>query len=77
MNPRVGIDTIATLCGAAALKAILFILCRWHGTVSANLLAQDQGNDVFSNITALACAYIGHKFWIYADPIGAFLIWYV
>ena len=54
---------------------MLYILCRKHGTISSKLLAQDQGNDVITNLTALAGAYIGHKFWIYSDPIGAFLVW--
>jgi hypothetical protein len=75
LDPIVDVETIAILTIGAGIKAVLYILCRKHGTVSATVLAQDQGNDVITNITALAGAYLGHRFWIYADPLGAFLVW--
>lgn len=36
----------------------------------------DLRNDVCTSVVALAGAYLGDKFWPYADPIGAILVWY-
>uniref|UniRef100_A0A914DUK1 Cation efflux protein transmembrane domain-containing protein n=1 Tax=Acrobeloides nanus TaxID=290746 RepID=A0A914DUK1_9BILA len=60
LDPIVDVETIAILTTGAGIKAVLYILCRKHGTVSATVLAQDQGNDVITNLTALAGAYLGH-----------------
>ncbi|KAK6012463.1 cation efflux family protein, partial [Ostertagia ostertagi] len=54
-----------------AIKAVLYIICRTRNTSASRILAIDQRNDCFTNIVALAGAYIGHQWWKYADPIGA------
>ncbi|KAK0405846.1 hypothetical protein QR680_018231 [Steinernema hermaphroditum] len=74
LDPFVDLTTLVILCTGAVLKCILFIVCKKHNTVSSNVLAQDQRNDVATNLVALAGAFIGHRWWIYADSVGAFLV---
>uniref|UniRef100_A0AC34QLC3 Cation efflux protein cytoplasmic domain-containing protein n=1 Tax=Panagrolaimus sp. JU765 TaxID=591449 RepID=A0AC34QLC3_9BILA len=74
LDPKVDWDTLGLIVSATVIKAILFIICRKRKSSSTQLLARDQFNDVCTNIVALACAYIGQKYWIYADPIGAYLV---
>jgi len=74
LNPIVDIATLSILCTGTLLKSILFIFCYRHNTPSSRMLALDQRNDVLTNITALAGAYIGHRFWVYADSVGAFVV---
>ncbi|KAE9547892.1 hypothetical protein FO519_008896 [Halicephalobus sp. NKZ332] len=74
LDPEVNIETIVILLTGTCIKTVLYILCRRQNTPSSQLLAQDQLNDIFTNIVALIGAYIGHRFWIYADPIGAYLV---
>uniref|UniRef100_A0A1I7ZJ76 ZT_dimer domain-containing protein n=1 Tax=Steinernema glaseri TaxID=37863 RepID=A0A1I7ZJ76_9BILA len=68
LDPRVDIKTLAILVTGTSLKYGLY------DTPSSNVLAQDQGNDVATNIVALAAVYIGNRWWIYADSVGAILI---
>jgi len=74
VNPKVDIETIVILVSATVSKTILYILCRRQNTSSSQLLAQDQLNDIFTCLVALAGAYVGHRYWVYADPIGAYLV---
>uniref|UniRef100_A0A1I8AW06 ZT_dimer domain-containing protein n=1 Tax=Steinernema glaseri TaxID=37863 RepID=A0A1I8AW06_9BILA len=74
LDPFVDLKTLIILSVGAFLKMVLFVICKKHNTVSSNVLAQDQRNDVATNLVALAGAYIGHRFWVYADSIGAFLV---
>lgn len=55
---------------------IFFLFCLREGkrSPSAQILAQDARNDVITNFVALACAFVGDRFWLYADPIGAILV---
>jgi hypothetical protein len=43
-----------------ALKAILFILCYRINNPTMSALAEDNRNDVASNIVALVCGLIGN-----------------
>lgn len=36
----------------------------------------DQRNDIITSVVALTSAFIGDKYWIYADPIGAICVWW-
>jgi cation diffusion facilitator family transporter len=74
LNPIVDIETLVILLTGTAIKSVLYILCRRQHTLSSKLLAQDQLNDVITNIVALGGAYSGHQFWKYCDPIGAYLV---
>ncbi|KAK0400848.1 hypothetical protein QR680_015481 [Steinernema hermaphroditum] len=74
LDPLVDLKTLIILLSGTVLKAGLYFLCKKHNSPSSNVLAQDQGNDVMTNLVALACAYIGNRWWIYADSVGAFLI---
>lgn len=69
--------TVTIMFTGTVLKLILFILCKRQGTASSSVLAQDQRNDVLTNLFALVGAYVGHHYWLYADPIGAILLSYV
>lgn len=57
-------------------KVIFFIFCLREAkkSSSARVLAQDARNDVLTNFVALVCAFVGARYWIYADPIGAILV---
>ncbi len=69
--------TVVILLSGTVIKVGLMIFCYRHGTSSSNILAMDQRNDVITNLVALICAVIGHYFWLYADPLGAILVWLV
>ncbi|PIO69059.1 cation efflux family protein [Teladorsagia circumcincta] len=58
----------------ALFRVLLYIICRARNTSACRILAIDQRNDCFTNIIALAGAYIGHQWWKYADPIGAAIV---
>jgi cation diffusion facilitator family transporter len=73
LNPMVGLSTIIILSVGAAIKAVLYVLCRKQNTASSNALAQDQRNDVLTNTFALAAASM-HHYWLYCDPLGAVLL---
>ncbi len=65
------------MCVGIGLKLILYYFCTRQSTPSSALLAMDQRNDVVTSVVALAGALIGNYYWLYADPIGAVLVWYV
>ncbi|PAV72032.1 hypothetical protein WR25_22464 [Diploscapter pachys] len=68
--PTVGI-MVATIC----IKFTLFCVCqKYKSDPSIAVLAMDHRNDCVSNSVALACAWLGKKFWYYLDPIGAILV---
>uniref|UniRef100_A0A914S2C1 Cation efflux protein transmembrane domain-containing protein n=1 Tax=Parascaris equorum TaxID=6256 RepID=A0A914S2C1_PAREQ len=77
IHPIVDLPTIIIMVTGTVLKAILFLVCRRQKTPGSMVLAMDQRNDVLTNIVALAGAYIGNHFWLYADPLGAFFVWCV
>lgn len=65
--------TLAMLILTVVSKALLFVYCRYftYGSASCDALAQDHRNDVVSNTVAIFTAYIGARWWWYADPLGA------
>ncbi|XP_022254936.1 metal tolerance protein 7-like isoform X2 [Limulus polyphemus] len=69
-----GLISIITLSFSVGMKALLFAVSFRIKTVSAQALSQDHRNDVLSNSVALACGFVGSKYWKYADPLGAILI---
>jgi len=74
VNPIVDWSTIGMMLAVIAVKAILMVICWRQGTVSARVLMMDHRNDCESNAMAIACAFIGSRYWKWADPIGAILI---
>jgi len=74
LGPKVDIATLVILLGGTVVKIVLYVACRMRHSASAAMLAQDQRNDIVTNIVALAGASIGHRWWVYADPLGAVLI---
>uniref|UniRef100_A0A0N4ZR94 ZT_dimer domain-containing protein n=1 Tax=Parastrongyloides trichosuri TaxID=131310 RepID=A0A0N4ZR94_PARTI len=55
-------------------KILLLILYKKTNTPSSRVISFDLKNDILTNIVALVCAYIGKKYWIYIDPIGAIIV---
>ena len=37
----------------------------------------DMRNDIATTLVAVTSAFIGSKYWVYADPVGAISVWYV
>ncbi|KAF1319982.1 Cation diffusion facilitator, partial [Globisporangium splendens] len=70
--------TIVTLCVAICVKLVLWFICSRiaKNSPSADALAQDHRNDVFSNAVAVLTSVIAHyqrNLW-YLDSVGGILI---
>jgi divalent metal cation (Fe/Co/Zn/Cd) transporter len=50
------------------------VVCYRHGTKNTQMIGMDQRNDAITSMVGLAGAYIGDRFWGYADPVGAILV---
>ncbi|KAK6110753.1 Cation efflux family protein [Brugia pahangi] len=72
--PNASVPTICILVIACAIKVLLMIFCYRHGTPGSRTLAMDQRNDIITSAVALISAFIGDKYWLYADPIGAICV---
>ncbi|VDK62363.1 unnamed protein product [Onchocerca ochengi] len=72
--PNASITTICILVSACSIKVLLMIFCYKHGTPGSRTLAMDQRNDIITSTAALISAFIGDKYWLYADPIGAICV---
>lgn len=75
VDPEVTLPTIIIIWTGITIKLILMIICYRHGTKSSKVLAMDQRNDFITNITAFFGAFIGARYWKYADPVGAIVVW--
>uniref|UniRef100_A0A183CQK8 ZT_dimer domain-containing protein n=1 Tax=Globodera pallida TaxID=36090 RepID=A0A183CQK8_GLOPA len=73
-HPQVTLVTILLLLSGIVSKLSLLIICCMQKTTGSRLLALDLRNDVATSLVALGGAYLGDKFWPYADPIGAILV---
>jgi Co/Zn/Cd efflux system component len=58
-----------------AIKLVVMVICYRHGTKNSRMLALDQRNDALTSVVGLAAAFIGTRYWVYADPVGAILVW--
>jgi len=74
--PEVDILTVSILAAGILLKIAFCFYCLREAkrSSSARVLAQDARNDVMTNFVALICAFVGARYWIYADPGGAILV---
>lgn len=36
----------------------------------------DMRNDIATSTVAIIAAFVGDRYWKYADPIGACIVWY-
>ena len=75
IHPIVNMLTIGLLASGIASKVVLAIICYSQHSNGSRLLAMDLRNDVLTSAVALGGAYLGNKYWPYADPIGAILVW--
>lgn len=50
------------------------VICIKLSTPNSKVLGIDQRNDLITSIVALAGAYLGDRFWLYFDPIGAIVV---
>lgn len=37
----------------------------------------DMRNDIATSAVAIVAAFVGDRYWKYADPLGASIMWYV
>ncbi|KAI6181162.1 Metal tolerance protein 4 [Aphelenchoides besseyi] len=74
IDPNASIPALAILGGGIVAKFLMLIACLRHGSTNAKTLALDMRNDLATNIVAVICAFVGDKFWRFADPVGAILI---
>lgn len=77
INPVMDIPTFGIMLGGSSVKIVLCLVCYSRGTSSSKVLAMDMRNDVVTSIVAIVCATIGDRYWPYADPLGAILVWWV
>ncbi|VDK49976.1 unnamed protein product [Anisakis simplex] len=68
------IETISIIAFGTLLKLILYVACRRHPSPNTRILAFDQCSDIITNAVAIVAAYVSSKYWLYADPLGAFVI---
>ncbi|CAJ0586020.1 unnamed protein product, partial [Mesorhabditis spiculigera] len=74
MNAKIDYFSGGLMLGGAGLKIVLAVICFKRGTPSSKVLAMDMRNDAVTCLTAFCAALIAHKWWKYADPIGAILV---
>lgn len=74
VHPEANLPTIGLLLGGILSKLITMLVCWTHESQGSRLLAMDLRNDVATSVVALGGAYVGDKFWPFADPIGAILV---
>ncbi|XGW17358.1 hypothetical protein V3C99_002175 [Haemonchus contortus] len=71
----VSLTSALIMVGTVVVKFSLFCICqKYKSDPSITVLAMDHRNDCLSNTVALACAWLGNRFWYYLDPIGAILV---
>ncbi|KAF8364150.1 hypothetical protein PRIPAC_91073, partial [Pristionchus pacificus] len=75
LNDKVSVDmTLATLIillAGCAVKAVLMFFCFKRGTDSAKVIGMDMRNDIATSAVAIVAAFVGDRYWKYADPLGA------
>ncbi|KAI6174486.1 Cation efflux family protein [Aphelenchoides bicaudatus] len=74
LDPDANLPTIILMISSIFIKFTIMFVCYRHGTKNSRMLALDQRNDAITSIVGLAGAYIGDKYWVYADPVGAILV---
>eukprot|EP01126_Amoeba_proteus_P061415 TRINITY_DN8240_c0_g1_i9.p1 TRINITY_DN8240_c0_g1~~TRINITY_DN8240_c0_g1_i9.p1 ORF type:complete len:321 (-),score=54.06 TRINITY_DN8240_c0_g1_i9:112-1074(-) len=71
---NVSASTIGILAGTVGIKLILWVLCSRVKNITAQALAEDHRNDVFSNFVAVATVLGGFYWRPWLDPLGGILI---
>uniref|UniRef100_A0A0N5AEV5 ZT_dimer domain-containing protein n=1 Tax=Syphacia muris TaxID=451379 RepID=A0A0N5AEV5_9BILA len=74
VDPHVTVVVASVMCTGTLAKFVLLLFCWKYDSPNSRLLALDQRNDIMTNIVALGAAYIGEKWWLYADPLGGSLV---
>ncbi|KAI6171094.1 Cation diffusion facilitator family transporter [Aphelenchoides bicaudatus] len=74
VNPSIQLSTITIVFTTILTKSMVMIAGYRHGSNNSKMVAMDQRNDIFNNLVSLTCAYIGDRYWKFADPIGAICI---
>ncbi|CAJ0938804.1 unnamed protein product, partial [Mesorhabditis belari] len=74
MNAKLDYFSGGLMLAGAGLKIVLAVICFKRGTPSSKILAIDMRNDAVTCLTAFFAVLIAHKWWKYADPIGAILV---
>ncbi|GMR45181.1 hypothetical protein PMAYCL1PPCAC_15376 [Pristionchus mayeri] len=66
--------TLIILLAGCALKAVLMVVCFKRGSPSAKVIAMDMRNDIATSSVAIVAAFVGARYWKYADPAGACIV---
>ncbi|GMS93317.1 hypothetical protein PENTCL1PPCAC_15492 [Pristionchus entomophagus] len=78
MNDTIEVDmnlvTLIILLAGCAMKAVLMIICFKRATDSSMVIGMDMRNDIATSLVALVAAFIGDRYWKYADPLGACMV---
>ena len=74
ISPDMTLVTLIILVTGCSLKFILMMICFKRGTAPSRVLAMDMRNDIATSVMAIVAAFIGDRYWKYADPIGAILV---
>ncbi|GMR52408.1 hypothetical protein PMAYCL1PPCAC_22603, partial [Pristionchus mayeri] len=66
--------TFIIIVVGCALKTVLMVICFRRGSPSSKVIAMDMRNDIATSSVAIVAAFIGSRYWKYADPVGACLV---
>uniref|UniRef100_A0A1I7WN70 Transmembrane protein n=1 Tax=Heterorhabditis bacteriophora TaxID=37862 RepID=A0A1I7WN70_HETBA len=75
VEPVMTLPTLTIIGTQTILKGVLSWLCYRRGSTSSIVIAMDLRNDIVTRMLALICAFIGDRFWRFADPLGAIIVW--
>ncbi|GMR48228.1 hypothetical protein PMAYCL1PPCAC_18423, partial [Pristionchus mayeri] len=74
IHPDMNLITLIILLSGCSAKAVLMIICFKRGTASSKVLAMDMRNDIATSTVAIIAAFVGDRYWKYADPLGACIV---
>ncbi|GMS82572.1 hypothetical protein PENTCL1PPCAC_4747, partial [Pristionchus entomophagus] len=78
VNDKIDVDmnlvTLIILLASMAMEVVLMVICFKRGTASAKVIGMDMRSDIATSLVALVAAFIGDRWWKYADPVGACIV---
>ncbi|GMR54886.1 hypothetical protein PMAYCL1PPCAC_25081, partial [Pristionchus mayeri] len=66
--------TFCIIVIGCVLKAVLMVICFKRGSPASKVIAMDMRNDIATSTMAIIAAFVGSRYWKYADPVGACLV---
>ncbi|GMS82571.1 hypothetical protein PENTCL1PPCAC_4746, partial [Pristionchus entomophagus] len=78
LNDKIDVNmnlvTLIILLAGCAMKFVLMIICFKRGSDSSKVIGMDMRNDIATSLVALVAAFVGSRWWKYADPAGACIV---